>query len=394
MISFSDNNNKFFSNQVPSMEPKPNLETLFKQYSSLSSENFALIATSIIQNGTTWVSEARKKHAGIHICKKDSGLPIAININERGDLFLQIGKVIGQGQFRVSELSCGLMKGQCVLTVKSKQKIKDQTQAKWTETENRILEKLAFLMEEHVNVEGILKYYTSFKYEKRKLSSLNESCESEKKVCNGSYLDEGSSHEVSSDELSSYVDKIEFQQEKQKLSAERRHLTFTHYCNGGNLESRLKSLDYQEKKLIAKKILTGLAWLHSKKFNIFHSDLKPDNIFLEVDNKGRVVNAVIGDYGFACNLNDPIDRFYKKGHTNFKAPEVKALREGHAINENVLAGDVFSMGLILLEMFDENDSIFPLLQTMVAESPKKRPTAQKALEEFLTNTYSKPDASA
>src|SRR5271154_6356296 len=86
---------------------------------------------------------------------------------------------------------------------------------------------------------------------------------------------------------------------------------------------------------------------------IFHSDIKMDNIFIEMNLKtGLLVEAVIGDFGFACDLTNPEDRFFKCGYLNTRAPEIRGkISPGDSIDRTIFACDVYSMGLVLKELF-------------------------------------------
>src|SRR5262249_3946396 len=137
--------------------------------------------------------------------------------------------------------------------------------------------------------------------------------------------------------------------------------TITKFYNRGNLQHALSSLNFSDRMQVAFSILLGLAFLHD--LNIFHSDLKESNIFLECDPVlGRVTEAVIGDFGFACDLDMEQDRIYKNGCIECRAPEIVEtnMKGGTPIDERILAADIYAMGLILEKLF--NQSSIPKLK--------------------------------
>lgn len=106
-------------------------------------------------------------------------------------------------------------------------------------------------------------------------------------------------------------------------------------------------------------IVFGLQYIHRK--GIMHRDLKPSNIFIDKNNRAK-----IGDFGFARTYKiSPVDKKSENGSfsqhvgTNlYIAPEV----ENSTVYDN--KADIYSLGMILFEMFHEMGSDMERNQTM------------------------------
>lgn len=79
------------------------------------------------------------------------------------------------------------------------------------------------------------------------------------------------------------------------------------YCSGESLEKFLRKrnqsadkLDRRQSLLIFAQIMKGIETVHS--CNVVHRDLKPDNIFIHIDEKKNSIVAKIGDFGLARTL--------------------------------------------------------------------------------------------
>lgn len=413
-----------------------NLENLLEKYTNHNREDISSISNFIINNSEKFVLKAQQNLTNIHICKHESGLKVPLNVNEEGAILIPIGIILGKGCFRKTELAIALSKNLPSIIVNSKQNLQNEIRShngikkttdikkgvleRTADQENRILKKIASLMETHEEIEGLLKYYTSIKYEKKwkddeGFQQLDHS-KSNKLVdddyCDNSDTDSHNDNDYDppisrgnklalDNEAMGYAATIKVLNddngtqeiersnlEEQEIESEKRHIIYTHYYNGGNLENKMEFLSEEEKHLIAKKLLTGLSWLHSDSLKIFHGDLKPNNVFLEADPEtGTVINAVIGDFGFACDLSDPKDRFYKWGFNDYKAPELKSKTEGTPIDESIFAADVYAIGLVLKSLFGEsckNQKINSIITKMLQNDLQERVTAEQALTEFLT----------
>lgn len=168
------------------------------------------------------------------------------------------------------------------------------------------------------------------------------------------------------------------------------------YYNGGTLKDALKTdsqfpLTIEEKLLIAEKIVTGLNWLHKTK-NMIHRDIKPANIWLKRNpDTGKITDAVLGDFGFTCSLNnerwqDAQKRKRLAGTPLFMPYELVqdfALPEGTRNTKRIEVANSFSldqwaMGMTLYHLFkddipewrDENNQPF-ILPWLGAESKEE-----------------------
>jgi serine/threonine protein kinase len=82
-------------------------------------------------------------------------------------------------------------------------------------------------------------------------------------------------------------------------------------------------------------LFLGLKHIHD--LNIAHLDIKPSNIFVSKDGQ-----LLIGDFGLAFDLSKELTED-REGDRNYLAPEIL---EGHYGK----AADIFSLGLVILEM--------------------------------------------
>lgn len=117
------------------------------------------------------------------------------------------------------------------------------------------------------------------------------------------------------------------------------------YCNGGNLREYMTDIFYNKKDnikidLINKmmyQISKGLLEIHSK--GIIHLDIKPENIYLDYNDK-KIITFKIGDFNISNYINCDIKI---DGDKKYMAPEVLK-------NISDYSSDIFSLGLIYLEI--------------------------------------------
>ena len=192
-----------------------------------------------------------------------------------------------------------------------------------------------------------------------------------------------------------------YDKEKKKV------IIITEMVSGGSLKQNLKSIRSPRLRLLKKwikEILSGLAYLHSKK--IIHRDIKCDNIFLD-----KVSGSLkIGDLGGSVLCEGYATNFV--GTEEFMAPEVI---EG----KYTVEADIYSLGMAIIEMltmekpYNELDGavsiydhvirgIYPEAMSKIENAKvlefiklclkreKERPSASELLEsEFLQDLDSK-----
>jgi predicted Ser/Thr protein kinase len=106
----------------------------------------------------------------------------------------------------------------------------------------------------------------------------------------------------------------------------------------GSLLRRIGRLPSDKAIEFARKICAGLAAAHEK--GVLHRDLKPANIM--IDSRGRVV---IMDFGLAAVANQVHGQEIRAGTPAYMSPEQLT---GHEVT---VRSDIYSLGLVLYEMF-------------------------------------------
>ncbi|MFQ5350037.1 MAG: serine/threonine-protein kinase, partial [Thermoanaerobaculia bacterium] len=145
------------------------------------------------------------------------------------------------------------------------------------------------------------------------------------------------------------------------------------YIDGENLESLLKRIGRlpETKALeLARELCAGLAAAHD--CGMLHRDIKPANVMIDGEGHAR-----INDFGLA-GLAAELDRPERAGTALYMAPE--QLAEGKAS----FASDVYSLGLVLYEMFSgERPFRASTRAELVAEHRDKAPSTLSSIVEQI-----------
>ncbi|MEN2495759.1 MAG: hypothetical protein MHMPM18_000350 [Marteilia pararefringens] len=143
-------------------------------------------------------------------------------------------------------------------------------------------------------------------------------------------------------------------------------------CSGGELTKVCQMIEMPEDSIsyITDRSFRGLIYLHSQ--SIIHRDLKSDNILLNLDG-----GVKIADFGFCAKLkSDNEKRKTQVGTPYWMAPEI-ITKSTH--NYTV---DTWSMGIVIIEMFDANPpymNLDPMAAMLrIAGSKRMPPIENKA----------------
>ena len=93
--------------------------------------------------------------------------------------------------------------------------------------------------------------------------------------------------------------------------------------------------------VVVKSILRGLAYLHSQ--GIAHMDIKPDNVFLLLDNQGNIFDVKLVDLGLSIDVNNKPKCF--QGTGAYMGPEFF-----HLCWDTGLPADIWSLGMTMFAM--------------------------------------------
>lgn len=327
----------------------------------------------------SWKNIVQTRKHDLHLRTSQTGLPIIIELNQAGDIILPLktwGEKIGEGKFRKVGQALLVSHSRMPLVAHITQTFHTELAREFSNSEVRILQIIRQLRKTDSKAKGLLiKFYGFVDYHQKHTAPV---------------IEEVKTNVLSPQEEEGYDNKlIDSPSEKENpivvAPLQKRALVMKLYT-GGNLEQNIHKLTLANKLRVAYFLLSSLDILHSA--GIFHSDLKPDNIFLETDPKtGEVLKAVIGDFGFACNLNNPADCFFKNGYKSYRAPELKEMLKGTKLNPtSTLAADIFSMGQMIGWMFQNEQHTPTWLASLVAQmksfEPAERPTANVAFTEF------------
>ncbi|KAL3680956.1 hypothetical protein R1sor_023912 [Riccia sorocarpa] len=137
-----------------------------------------------------------------------------------------------------------------------------------------------------------------------------------------------------------------------------------------------------------RELILGVMFCHNR--GVFHGDLKGENVLLD---EFRIPKLV--DFGFSCTRRN--DRSYYRnfgGSMFWASPEIydQSPSESQELQENPFPSDVYSLGMILVEMFldgtvpddlDENDLIFDKLSGVVPIPIEPPPDSEEWLVEVI-----------
>lgn len=130
------------------------------------------------------------------------------------------------------------------------------------------------------------------------------------------------------------------------------------YMDAGTLDGLLKAEGtFSEKTLaeVARQVLNGLNYLHSHK--IVHRDIKPSNLLVN-----RKMEVKIADFGVSkimCRSLDACNSYV--GTCAYMSPE-RFDPDTYGVNYDGYAGDIWSLGLTLLELYVGHFPFLPLGQ--------------------------------
>ncbi len=116
--------------------------------------------------------------------------------------------------------------------------------------------------------------------------------------------------------------------------------------------SAARGRSLEERVALAGELLRAVAYLHRR--NILHGDLKPNNVLVV----GNVLKVV--DFGLAHLLSSSGPRSAAWGTRGYRAPELDACVPPST------ASDLFAVGAILAELFEDRGDALPELEPIVA----------------------------
>jgi serine/threonine protein kinase len=127
-------------------------------------------------------------------------------------------------------------------------------------------------------------------------------------------------------------------------------------------------------------VIEGLAMAHEK--GIVHRDVKPENIFLAVDGRGRMQPKVL-DFGVAKLAGDNVSKLTGGGVVG--SPQYLAPEQAEGLEDIDRRADVWAVGVVLYECLTgappfSNDNYNALLQSIKRQEPVPIPIRDPADE--------------
>lgn len=98
--------------------------------------------------------------------------------------------------------------------------------------------------------------------------------------------------------------------------------------------------DYREMALVTRDCMRAVAYLQSHGSCMFHGDVKPDNIMVNLDQNGRITRAALGDFGVSKECSSTGDFSGTPGY----------MPESQGRNINSLA-DVFAVAVSVMDAY-------------------------------------------
>lgn len=137
------------------------------------------------------------------------------------------------------------------------------------------------------------------------------------------------------------------------------------------------------KNHVASQMSSAISYLHSLDVPIVHGDMKPDNVLVENNLQVKIVDFGLSRFEQMSTAFHTTAGNYQHGTEIYMPPEV--LRQGKRGGK---AGDVWSLGLTINEMYSENlnwpfTSRFPVLQLNKFFAQRMIPDLSKVPKEFV-----------
>lgn len=157
------------------------------------------------------------------------------------------------------------------------------------------------------------------------------------------------------------------------------------YCNGGTLKELIETcLSEKEKKTCMIQIKNAMKYLIDR--NIYHRDIKPQNIFINYENEDILyrdnIILKIGDFGFAKQIENDEMNNTLCGTPMYMAPEIMEEKKYY------ITSDLWSIGIIFYQIiygkypFGNPKNIMELLKTI---NQQERSFSDKSKSDSLSN---------
>lgn len=174
------------------------------------------------------------------------------------------------------------------------------------------------------------------------------------------------------------------------------------YLNGISLDEYIeeaieKKLNVEEVKEIAEKLALGLKEIHKEGFA--HLDLKPESVYLLLNNQSKVQSVIIGNFS---TLRKLVYDCYSSGESYFKSPDL-SLEQTASLKmeavEKIKKADIWSYGALLYYMayhriyknsgdltdvkVENIENIYQRLNKLIEKCVKMHPTQSYSMDNIL-----------